>query len=169
MVAVCGNGIAEGNEQCDDGNTTAGDGCSANCQLEAPGNCSAEVINLIKGQKVTIDGSNVGSTDTFKGAITGTTGNCGNGNWTGPDEIYAVMAKDGGTLTVSANVSYNNSMLHVRSQCPGEPADQLACEYRTSPGTLSWTLQLNQDTAYYVAVDAFTATGGSFQVTFELQ
>jgi len=31
---VCGNNIVEGNEQCDDGNTTSGDGCSATCQTE---------------------------------------------------------------------------------------------------------------------------------------
>lgn len=31
---VCGNGSLEAGEQCDDGNTTAGDGCSANCRIE---------------------------------------------------------------------------------------------------------------------------------------
>jgi cysteine-rich repeat protein len=32
---VCGNGTREGAEQCDDGNTENGDGCSADCALEA--------------------------------------------------------------------------------------------------------------------------------------
>src|SRR5947207_6482614 len=32
--ATCGNGVAEGAEECDDGNTVSGDGCSATCQLE---------------------------------------------------------------------------------------------------------------------------------------
>jgi cysteine-rich repeat protein len=31
---VCGNNIIESGEQCDDGNTTNGDGCSSTCQLE---------------------------------------------------------------------------------------------------------------------------------------
>ena len=31
----CGNGVAEGAEECDDGNLTAGDGCSPTCQLES--------------------------------------------------------------------------------------------------------------------------------------
>jgi len=31
---VCGNGIVEGNEQCDDGNTLDGDNCSSSCQWE---------------------------------------------------------------------------------------------------------------------------------------
>jgi TonB family protein len=30
-TAVCGNGILEAGEQCDDGNTSDGDGCSSTC------------------------------------------------------------------------------------------------------------------------------------------
>ena len=32
--AVCGNGVVDPGEQCDDGNTTSGDGCSSTCQFE---------------------------------------------------------------------------------------------------------------------------------------
>lgn len=32
---VCGNGILEAGEECDDGNQVAGDGCNINCQLES--------------------------------------------------------------------------------------------------------------------------------------
>lgn len=32
---VCGDNLREGNEECDDGNVAAGDGCSATCQIEA--------------------------------------------------------------------------------------------------------------------------------------
>lgn len=40
--ATCGNGITETTtaEQCDDGNTTAGDGCSDACQVESAGSVS---------------------------------------------------------------------------------------------------------------------------------
>jgi cysteine-rich repeat protein len=31
---VCGNGVVETGEQCDDGNTTSGDGCSSTCTIE---------------------------------------------------------------------------------------------------------------------------------------
>ncbi|MGD2108684.1 MAG: thrombospondin type 3 repeat-containing protein [Phycisphaerae bacterium] len=34
---VCGNGAREGTEECDDGNTTSGDGCDASCQIEGGG------------------------------------------------------------------------------------------------------------------------------------
>jgi cysteine-rich repeat protein len=35
---VCGNGVSESGELCDDGNTDAGDGCSSKCQFEGCGN-----------------------------------------------------------------------------------------------------------------------------------
>ncbi|WP_239014663.1 myxococcus cysteine-rich repeat containing protein [Archangium violaceum] len=38
-LATCGNGKLEEDEQCDDGNTTDGDGCSSTCTLEARANC----------------------------------------------------------------------------------------------------------------------------------
>jgi cysteine-rich repeat protein len=38
-TTVCGNGIKEGSEQCDDGNKLTGDGCSPFCRLEP--NCPA--------------------------------------------------------------------------------------------------------------------------------
>ncbi len=39
IAAVCGNGIVELNETCDDGNTMSGDGCSSTCQIEAGYSC----------------------------------------------------------------------------------------------------------------------------------
>jgi uncharacterized repeat protein (TIGR01451 family) len=36
--SVCGNTIVEGEEQCDDGNTVSGDGCSEDCRREVCGN-----------------------------------------------------------------------------------------------------------------------------------
>jgi fibro-slime domain-containing protein len=35
MTPVCGDGILEAGESCDDGNKTNGDGCSSTCQIEA--------------------------------------------------------------------------------------------------------------------------------------
>lgn len=39
-AAVCGNGHLEAGETCDDGNTLAGDGCSASCSVEAGATCT---------------------------------------------------------------------------------------------------------------------------------
>jgi cysteine-rich repeat protein len=37
-VSTCGDGVVDAGEQCDDGNSTAGDGCSPSCQIEVCGN-----------------------------------------------------------------------------------------------------------------------------------
>lgn len=37
--SLCGNGDTDGDEQCDDGNNRAGDGCSPSCQFEDPCGC----------------------------------------------------------------------------------------------------------------------------------
>ena len=45
MATVCGNGVKEGNEACDDGNLIDGDGCSAQCTLEpdcSSGTCQSK-------------------------------------------------------------------------------------------------------------------------------
>lgn len=36
-LPMCGNSVIQGNETCDDGNTTAGDCCNATCLIEPPG------------------------------------------------------------------------------------------------------------------------------------
>ena len=44
---VCGNGVLESNEQCDDGNSGAGDGCSAACRSELPFQLAVANLNLL--------------------------------------------------------------------------------------------------------------------------
>ena len=39
---VCGNGVQEGDEECDDGNVVSGDGCSSECQEESLVTCAVE-------------------------------------------------------------------------------------------------------------------------------
>lgn len=37
ITKACGNGLVEGDEECDDGNTVSNDGCDSSCQLEDSG------------------------------------------------------------------------------------------------------------------------------------
>lgn len=45
----CGNGIIEGNEECDDGNTSSGDGCAADCQHEPCIGCPQYSVHQMIG------------------------------------------------------------------------------------------------------------------------
>jgi cysteine-rich repeat protein len=51
-ASPCGNGIVQTGEQCDDGNTVDGDGCSSTCQLEIK-NCTI-TFNLYNSQNDTL-------------------------------------------------------------------------------------------------------------------
>jgi len=44
-AVVCGNGVLEPGEQCDDGNTEDGDGCSSTCKLESPLACDTNLCD----------------------------------------------------------------------------------------------------------------------------
>lgn len=50
-VASCGNKIKEWTEQCDDGNTTNWDGCSATCEIEKVEICNDGLDNDGDGKK----------------------------------------------------------------------------------------------------------------------
>ena len=52
VLSVCGDGVLDAGEACDDGNTTNGDGCSSTCELESVcGN------GILEGNEVCDDGN----------------------------------------------------------------------------------------------------------------
>ncbi len=66
VLPNCGNGLVEGSEECDDGNTTDGDCCSSVCRLEPPGSPCDDALfcTLTDGCS---DGACIGSGDTCTG------------------------------------------------------------------------------------------------------
>lgn len=57
---ICGNGIREGNEQCDDGNLRSGDGCSNICRTDSAssaGSCTGVCPDGSTYPKCNVDGS----------------------------------------------------------------------------------------------------------------
>jgi len=69
-TSVCGNKVVEGSEQCDDGNTVSGDGCSPFCRLEPvcpPGGGACSTVCgsglLLPGDKKQCDDGNTVSGD----------------------------------------------------------------------------------------------------------
>ena len=54
-LSVCGDGVLDAGESCDDGNTLDGDGCSSTCELESVcGN------GILEGNEVCDDGNTIG-------------------------------------------------------------------------------------------------------------
>lgn len=79
--AVCGNSIVEAPEECDDGNTTNGDGCSSQCKTETNTNEPVCGDGVKEGSEICDDGNTTngdGCSSTCQIEVTGDPG-CGNG------------------------------------------------------------------------------------------
>ncbi len=68
LAPGCGNGVREGSEQCDDGNTVGGDGCSASCGFEPV------ATHVLPGAAQTVAGSiaRAGERDLIRLEVTST-------------------------------------------------------------------------------------------------
>jgi hypothetical protein len=111
-------------------------------------------------------GSTVGDSDKFTGDAN--VGNCVQGNYPGPDAVYAVAPTASGMLTASLNTSYASPFIHVRTVCPGATSNEIACGYSNSPGTTSVTFPVTSGQTYYVAADSWANMSGSFTLTLSL-
>ncbi|MEZ4311432.1 MAG: DUF4215 domain-containing protein, partial [Polyangiaceae bacterium] len=70
ILSTCGNGIVEPTETCDDGNTTAGDGCSNTCQVQTGFTCSGNpsvCIPIVCGNGVVQTGETCDDGNTIAG------------------------------------------------------------------------------------------------------
>jgi cysteine-rich repeat protein len=120
---ACGDGLVSGAEQCDDGNTAAGDGCSATCAIEPiPGTdqCPGYAVALAgAGSAVR---SKVISLATAS-LVASYAGTCG-GN--GRDGVIAVTSDIAGTMRAQLTTSWP-SVLYARKTC-ADGASELGCK-----------------------------------------
>jgi|GEM_PF-1954965 len=151
--AVCGNGVAELPETCDDGNKTAGDGCSPTCALEGGG-----VIDACPGQPFLLSGpagaprkiSFAGNTK-LQGSKT--QGIAGCYFQSGNNTVYAVKSDVAGAVKAELTTGYAKASLHVRTDC-ASTTYQTGCTSLVEPakGKLDFPVTANQ--WFYVIVDS---------------
>lgn len=148
----CGDGIAQYPEQCDDGNTTAGDGCSATCDLEtpmsAPGFCPGATFTLDGGKTISFGGDLTTLPKSTAGSLGCSTGSSGH------DQVYAITPKSSGALNLELFAAWPSSLIHIRNECYTS-STEIDCFEQKLPGTptkRSFPVVANQ--TYYVFVDA---------------
>ena len=155
-AAICGDGtfnMAAG-EQCDDSNTTNGDGCSSTCQLEMMGNCPNQILPSVAPQTVTGNNSTGPSVDT---------GSCAG---SGPELAYAWTAPSTGIFTFDTIGSSIDTVLYVRNgSCTGA---ELACNDDAIDADSAVAVSLTQGQTVIIFVDTFGTTGGAFTLHINL-
>jgi cysteine-rich repeat protein len=163
---VCGNGLLDGGETCDDSNAQPGDGCDATCQLETPGandNCPAELVTLVPNGPVstaTIKSGTVNLANDF------THNGC---SGSGPDAVYAITPPSDGVITATIPDAKFNVSLVARSTCLDKTTQITCANTNTGNGgeTITFAVQANQ--TYYVIVDGVaTANLGTFTLDLTL-
>ncbi|MDB5218280.1 MAG: Multiple EGF-like-domain protein 3 precursor, partial [Myxococcaceae bacterium] len=156
----CGDGLVAGVEQCDDGNSVAGDGCSSTCTFEPLAG-----IDTCPGHALTLSG--IGA-DPRVGALTVNTaplaanygGSCGGNSKEG---VVVVTPPISGTLTAKLTGIDYQPVLYVRSTCI-EPTTQLACASDAptpSSFTRNVTFTVLAGTPYYLFVDGYNGGAGT--------
>ena len=94
---VCGNGIVEGDEECDDGNNADGDGCSSTCTFE----CLSGMISYWRLDE-TSGTTAYDSYDSYDGTLNG-------GTWA-PGQIWNGLSFDGNDYVDLGDVTQLNSV-----------------------------------------------------------
>jgi cysteine-rich repeat protein len=174
--AACGNAIIDGGEQCDDGNATAGDGCSATCTLEpvppAADTCPGATLPLTAaaGGKYSgvVSASTAGLTSDQKPKTS--QGSCSTFN-SAKDAVYAVTSPIDGLLKATV-VGTFDSMVYARTACDADAAAyvDLGCAGNVDGnGAETLTVPIQANVPVYLVVDGeATAAAGVFQLAVEV-
>jgi cysteine-rich repeat protein len=128
VFEVCGNGVVEGAEQCDDGNVLPCDGCSDTCMIESGYICGDGILNAACGEQCD-DGNTVPGDGCDENCMSE---GCGNGVLDAGEECDDgnVLPCDGCSDTCTIETGYTCGDGTVNASC-GEECDDgnvLSCD-----------------------------------------
>lgn len=156
--AVCGNGLGELPEECDDGNLTNGDGCSSACKLESDG-----TMSNCPGQSFSLQGTDATTPRTI--GFAGDTSLMGAPTQeaaiayfdSGPNVVYALRADVAGRVKADLTTAYAKSNLHARSDC-GDSDYQIGMSERVSAGKQSIEFPVKAGQWFWLLVDGWNSS-----------
>ncbi len=160
----CGNGVIEGDEECDDGNDIDEDLCTNSCTINP-----APAGDVCPGLAVPLTGTGL---ETRTASVSGDTtnmgadyaGSCGSSSGA-PDQVFAVTPDVDGTLTAALDPPSSpfDAVLYARTSC-NDPASQIACHDALSPGQDRLEFPVQAGTTYYLFVDGYSTHAGPFRL-----
>ena len=142
---VCGDGTTSTEEQCDDGNTQSGDGCTETCQLEPGWDCPPEGGACTK---LVIDVCGDGNLDTDKGET------CDDGNKTNGDGCSKHCLLEKGYAcegTVCATICGDGIRAGLEACDDGGTADGDGCKSDCSAIEEDWICMERNDRTFCVS------------------
>lgn len=175
-LGVCGDGIVQQDEDCDDKNDDDGDGCDSHCALAGK---TPFKTNACPGIDVHVWGGKHAPTLVSTTVASGnrrTTVSCnGTTGQTAPDRVFNVIAHVGGTLTVALTDVTYNAFVWAAASCAPDLNESIACANDAATvGPETLTLPVEAGKKYVVFVDgAGSSTAstrqGEFRVTFSIE
>lgn len=149
----CGDRTVSGGEQCDDGNTNSGDGCSSTCALEplaAASTCPGHAINLAAASATEIRRATATIDTAARPSKTGSM--CGG---SGPEGIFRIQSDIDGLLQVKTTSGYA-AILYARTTC-SDPASEIP---RSCSGLTSYSTTVTKNVPYFLYVDGVNGASG---------
>lgn len=162
--ASCGNGMREIEEDCDDGNTMSGDGCSASCQVE-----QLDAATACPGSEVSLtlqpDGLYLGRIEAQTTDLTHYSfGSCGG---SGPEYVARFTMPEPGGLELALDAEHD-AVLYARSSCVDE-ASELGCAQEWPwGGTERLFVELERGEDIFVFADGVGREAGAIALTAQL-
>lgn len=155
-INVCGNFVIDSGEVCDDGNTAAGDGCSAVCQVETT--CDLALTAVL--------GANTGNTST---SFNNNTTICDTYPQPGREQVWEFIPATSGDMTVAMQSAADLSV-YVRSPSCTNDVDTLDCEDNGLGGdTETLTVPVTAGQLYFIIVDSWSLSSqGAYTVTLSI-
>jgi cysteine-rich repeat protein len=154
---VCGNGTVEEGEECDDSNTTPGDGCDAACVEELAFYCANPLTAIL--------GDNMGDTSDGSSVITST---CTSGD-ANKEKIYTFTPALTGTLTLTL-ASATDQGLNVRDACDDDTTEVSCVDIEVGGTDEVLDVQVTAGTPITIIVDGYSSFGdaGPYILTLAL-
>jgi cysteine-rich repeat protein len=150
MDGICGDGIAECGEECDDGNTISGDGCSSSCEVED--------ALCVPDWELSCNTSDTWST-LWSGA-TDAVGSYSCSSWdeSGREYAYTFQPQQSGEVTLQLSGMSSDMDVFVLD---GAECDPQTC---IAHGNVSTTFQAQGGETYYIVVDGRNGAEGSYTI-----
>ncbi|XXT15998.1 DUF4215 domain-containing protein [Sorangium sp. So ce429] len=142
---LCGDGTIDPPEECDDDNTTSGDGCSAECTLELDAVCSDALVAVLGDN----EGDTTTGTSLFEGSCLG---------YRRPEKIHTFTPPSDGTLLLTLS-SETDLGMYVRTSCV-DSGSQVACMDEVGDnGEEELDVHVDGGVPLFIFVDTYSSTG----------